>query len=124
MLDTSYFDENLPEQERAQLKEQERIKQELELAKKRSVRVTIDLLGRQVCCSPLLCFFVALLPVFSSLDGMRCIHTALHVLVGLLGCQVRRVSGSCLQSVFSPSLLFALQCKDKVFWMPPWFRMT
>jgi len=57
MLDTSYFDNIFPEQERAQLKEQERIKQELELAKKRSVRVTIDLLGRQVCCSPLLCFF-------------------------------------------------------------------
>ncbi len=73
MLDTSCFDEVFPEQERAQLKEQERIKQELELAKKRSVRVTIDLLGRQACCSPLLCFFVALkvLLVFSPLDNMH-----------------------------------------------------
>jgi len=124
MLDTSYFDNMFPEQERAQLKEQERIKQELELAKKRSVRVTIDLLGRQVCCSPLLCFFKALISVFSSSDGMHCIHTALHVMVGLLGCQVCRVSGICLQSVFSPSLPFALQCKDKVFWMPSCFRMT
>ena len=35
-------------QERAQLKAQERAKQEAEEARKRTVRVTIDLLGRQV----------------------------------------------------------------------------
>jgi len=56
----------------------------------RCVRVTIDLLGRQVCCSPLLCFFVALKvsQVSSPLDGMHYINTALHVMTGLLGCQV------------------------------------
>ena len=36
------------EQERAQLKERERAMQEAEQARKRAVRVTIDLLGRQV----------------------------------------------------------------------------
>ena len=36
------------EQERAQLKERERVMQEAEQARKRAVRVTIDLLGRQV----------------------------------------------------------------------------
>lgn len=62
------------EQERAQLKERERVMQEAEQARKRAVRVTIDLLGRQVSSMTQACAHTCHLTHQD--NALVCLHSA------------------------------------------------